>query len=177
MTSRTIHIEENNITIGRYVRYAMSAYLKKWWLAYAAPLAVCLCLSVENVNFLFVAIVLLFLVFTMIFFMVVVYYGLVPESRYSILPKEITLCDEGIGLKMRKKTVNDTAEAESEAEKFIIEETTLLWSMIKCVTAKDECLLLMFKSPKFSFLAIPYTAFKDETQLREAITLIRSKIA
>lgn len=175
----SIHIGENNITIGRYVRYAMSAYMLKWWWAYAVPLLMCIGLSVININFLFVAIVLLFLVFTMILFIVVIYYGLVAESRYSILSKEIDFCNEGIFLRLKKPIMNaredDEKECCQEAGNEIAEEK-IPWDKIEVMKAKDECLLLMFKSPKFSFLAIPYTAFDNEELLRETVLFIGSKI-
>lgn len=170
--NNTIRIKENNISIGQYLRYAMTAYMKSWWWAYVLPLALCLCLSVINVNFIFAAIVLLFLVFTMILFFVVIYYGLVPESRYSTQKKEIELSSNGMSLYIKKRITIEDNEAD-ETPQFIIEKVMLDWTMFTHIDGKDECLLLRFVSPKYSFLAIPYEAFEDEAQIREVLSLLR----
>ena len=151
-------------------------YMKVNWWAYALPLATCIALSFKNINFIFVAIILLFLVFTMILFCVVLYYGIVPESRYSTLPKEIMLCDSGIHLKIKKKAVVDDAVIENTMPDYEIEETMINWNRVSKIMAKNECLLLVFRRPKYSFLAVPYDAFEDETHMRTALSIIRSRI-
>lgn len=175
-----IHIDENNITIGRYILYTLSAYMKAWWWAYALPLVVCFALSFKNINFLFAAIILVFIVFNMIQFMVVIYYGLVPESRYSILPKMIDFNEEGILLNLKKKIykeeyLNENFEDEDIPD-YAIENAQIPWGKIKGIIAKDECLLLMFKTPRYSFFAIPYSAFTSEEHLRDAVLFIRSNL-
>lgn len=176
-----IHIKENNISIGQYVLYTLSAYMKARWWAYALPVCLCLVLSFKNINFLFVAIILMFLVFTLIQFMVVIYYGLVPESRYSTLPKEIYLNKEGILLELKKKVYNDVEFSEEDSKDdetpdFVIEKQIIAWDRIDGIIAKDDCLLLAFKRPRYSFLAIPYKSFINETHLRDAVSFIRSNL-
>lgn len=175
MTESKIYIKENNISPSRYIRYTLGAYMKVWWGAYVLPLVVCAALSVVNINFIFVAIVLLFLVFTMILFMVVVYYGIVPESRYSTLPKDMELDDSGIHIRMKRQTLKDIADEESLTD-YEIEELIIKWDAIKKIEAKDECLLLMFKRPRYSFLAVPYTAFYDVEHLRMIVSFIGARI-
>lgn len=174
MKNSVIHIKENSIDIGKYLRYALSAYLKSWWWAYVLPLALCLALSVVNINFIFAAVVLLFLVFTMILFFVVIYYGLVPESRYSTMKKEMNVSDDGITLFLKKPIVKE--ENEDDTPEFKIEEVKLQWELISAVKGTDECLLLQFVAPKYSFLAIPYDAFDDENHLKEMLSIVRTHI-
>lgn len=176
MKEQTILIEADAIKIGRYLRYSMEAYLKNNWWIYALLLGACVVLSFVNINFLFVAIVLLFMVFTMILFLVVVYYGLVPESRFSTLPKVMTLDENGIHFCLKKKRYTDDSEEESEQPEYDIEETVLPWQMIKGLETKDDCMLLFFKRPKYAFVAIPYTAFFSESHLRSAVSLIMKSI-
>lgn len=172
MKEHEIHIEASAITIGRYMRYAMTAYMKKRWWLYVLPLVACCALSVININFLFVAIVLLFLVFTMILFIVVIYYGLVPESRFSTLPKEITLDDSGITFRLKKRKYEENNDdADDVAPKYDIEEAFLSWREIKGLDTKDDCLLFLLKQPKFSFVAIPYADFTSEIHLRSTVSL------
>lgn len=138
----------------------------------AMPVVACLVLSLENVNFLFVAVMLFFLVLTLLLYMVMIYYGLVPESRFSTLPCEINMGETEITLRVKKIRVN---EEEQESE-YTTETITLPWTVIKSVKAKDECLLLLLKRPEYSFIAIPYAAFTDEEHLRDTVTLVRSCI-
>lgn len=182
-----IEIKENKITMGQYLLYTLKGYIKNWWWAYALPLVLCIALSVVNINFLFVAIILLFLVFMMILFFVVIYYGIVPESRYSTLKKDIELNNEGITLHLKKPVIELNADEKNTIEsvekkeekptvKYDFETVVIEWDRIKCVKGSDECMLLTFHQPKYSFLAIPYDAFDDETHLRDSLSLIRSCI-
>ena len=173
--NNTIRIKENNISIGKYLRYAMNVYMKSWWWAYVLPLALCLCLSVLNVNFIFAAIVLLFLVFTMILFFVIIYYGLVPESRYSTQNKEIELSSEGLVLYIRKNITIEDNDV-NEVQQYEIEKVVLAWGRFTHIDGKDDCLLLRFNHPKYSFLAIPYEAFDDEEKIRCFLAVLRTYI-
>lgn len=181
----TIHISECRITMGQYLLYTLKEYMRSWWWAYVLPLALCVGLSVVNINFIFAAIILLFLVFTMILFFVVVYYGIVPESRYSTLKKSIQLGDDGIILHLKKpisvtyederneqENTNESSDV-AEAQEYVIEKVVIKWSQIKRVKGTDECLLFVLFKPRYSFLAIPYEAFNGETQLKDALSLIR----
>ena len=181
MIKEPVHIDENSISIGQYLRYAMSAYMRVWWWAYALPLLSCLALSVMNVNFLFVAVVLLFLVFIMLLFIVVVYYGIVPESRFSTMVKDMELRDDGVFLKLKKRVEKENAPESSDGNEediplYEIEETIIPWNDFTKIVPKDECMLLMFVRPRYSFLAIPYSAFEDEQHMRDALTVLRSRI-
>lgn len=167
-----IYIKENKISIGRYLRYAMELYLRaKWWL-YALPLFVCLCLSVINIKFLYVAIILLFLVFTMILFIIEVHYGLVPESRFSTMNKRIKLIEDGLLIYMKDKI---DAEEDTSNEKND-EQILISWNMFCGIVAKDNHFLLLFRKPKFSFIVLPYSAFDDVNHLLRVVLFINSKI-
>lgn len=176
MTEQTIHIEADAIKIGKYLRYSMEAYLRCNWWIYALMLGSCLVLSLKNINFLFVAVVLLFMVFTMILFLVVVYYGLVPESRFSTLPKTMMFNRNGIHFCLKKKCYKEESEDGNDAPEYEIEEVVLPWKVIKGLESKDDCMLLLFKRPKYAFIAIPYTAFSSESQLRSTVSLIMKSI-
>lgn len=157
-----VYINDCRITPLQYMRYALGLYLDKYWWVYALPLAICLALSVVNINFLFVAIVLLFLVFTMILFVVVIYYGMVPESRYSIMLKDVVIFEDGFSIILKEPLETET-EDQSEPKykkKEILFHRTEVKKLFKGVELKDDCMLILFKQPKFSFIALPYSAFK-----------------
>lgn len=167
-----VFINECRISAGQYMQYVLGLYMKSCWWMYALPLAVCLVLSVVNINFLFVAIVLLFLVFTMILFVVVSYYGMVAESRYSIMLKDIIISEVGVDL-ILKKPIDTEADDNSEPD-YKLEKVFLSKKSLKKIVAKDDCLLLLFKQPKYSFLAIPYNSFKYESDLRRAVEFLKN---
>lgn len=166
-----VFINECRISAGQYMQYVLGLYMKSCWWMYALPLVACFALSVVNINFLFVAIVLLFLVFTMILFVVVSYYGMVPESRYSIMLKDAIISEVGIDV-ILKKPIDTEADDNSEPD-YNLEKVFLSKKCLKCFVAKDDCLLILFKQPKFSLLAIPYTSFRSESDLRRAVEFLK----
>ena len=155
----------------------MSAYMNSRWWLYALPVVLCLGLSVININFIFVAIVLLFLVFTMALFIVVVYYGLVPESRFSTNSREIAIDEKGVLLKLKKPIYakeENTPTDEKSIQEYETEEVLVSWNRIKCMEIKTDCLHLVFKRPKFSFIIIPFSSFTETRHLHATMELIRS---
>ena len=167
-----VFIDDCRISVGQYLRYTLSLYLNSYWWIYAIPLAVCLALSVININFIFVAIVLLFLVFTMILYIVVLYYGLVPECRYSIMLKDAIVSEVGIDI-ILKKPIDTASEDQSEVE-YEQEKIFLHRKCIKGFELKDDCLLVLFKQPKFSFVALPYKSFRKTKYLSRVIDFLKN---
>lgn len=175
MIEDSVHIGENSISIGQYQSYVFGFYMKKWWWAYVLPLLTCVSLSILNINFIFAAIILLFLVYTMILYIVVSFYGLCVECSYSIMPKEIEMNNDGLFLTLRKK-VNNNDDEDAEP-KYEFSSVKIEWQRIERIEAKDKCMLLMFEHPTHSFLAIPYEAFDNEDHLRKTLSIIRSYIS
>ena len=75
-------INENKVSAARYESYAMKLYLAQWWWIYLLPVIGCLCLSAFNINFIYVAVILLFIVASLVLSFVYIYYILVEESKY-----------------------------------------------------------------------------------------------
>ena len=175
MSVNSVHIGENSIEIGQYQSYVLGFYMKRWWWAYALPLLTCVALSILNISFLYAAIILLFLVFTMVLYIVVAFHGVRVECTYSILPKEIEMNDTGIFLTLKEK-IHQEEDEESEPQYRYL-NVEIEWQRIARIEAKDKCMLLMFKRPRYSFLAVPYDAFEDENHLRAALAIIRSHIS
>lgn len=168
---KPVYIEDCRISVERYLHYTLSLYMNRYWWLYALPLIGCLVLSLININFLFVAVVLFFLVYTMILFFVTSYYGLVPESRFSITLKDIIVSDDGIDLILKKTT--NTASEESTQPEYELEKIFLHRKSFKGFITKGDCLLVLFNKPEFSFLALPYASFESTNDLNHAINLIK----
>lgn len=166
-----VYIKNCRISVGQYLRYTLSLYLNSYWWMYALPLAVCLALSIVNINFIFVAIVLLFFVFTMILYVVILYYGLVFECRYSIMLKDVVFFEDGIDIILKKPIDTDTenqSEPNYKTENVLFHRNDIK-NHFKGMELKGDCLLLLFKQPKFSFIALPYKSFQNKNDIKRAL--------
>ncbi len=168
-----VFIDNCRITVGQYMHYTLSLYLNSYWWVYALPLAVCLALSSVNINFLFVAIVLLFLVFTIVLFVAIIYYALVPEIRFSIMSKEVIVSEVGIDVILKKNTDTKTDDKPKFDSDSVLEKVFLHRKNIKGFEIKDDCLLVLFKEPKFSFIVLPYTSFRRKSDIERTMNFIK----
>ena len=84
--------------------------------------------------------------------------------------KDTIVSEAGIDVVLKKLV--DTEGDNNVEPCYTLEKIFLHKSSIKGLEAKDDCLLVLFKQPKFSFLAIPYTSFKNEVDLRRAVEFI-----
>ncbi len=165
---KTFILKSSSITIRQYVKLVLGLYFKDWWWAYVLPVLVCLILGAFNSNFFYVAVILVFLIFSMMFSFVYIYHGLVPESRYSIKEKEIKITNDGFELIYSE--VNSSGNIEERSE-------ILKWDLFKNIFAKDEFILVMFNSRKYAFLAIPFNAFEKEDMLKESVLFVSDHLS
>lgn len=135
-------------------------FFSRRWLWLLLPVVVCLALTVFDTRFAFVALILA-MAAVMVAMPVGYYYALTPESRWSILEKTINLTDEGLTLSFASEKMN---------------EHNILWSEIASTTAMNECVVIKLKKNKYTFLAVPLSAFDDKEHLRSFVLAIRDKI-
>lgn len=157
-------INENKVSAARYESYAMELYLAQWWWIYLLPVIGCLCLSAFNINFIYVAVILLFIVASLVLSFVYIYYILVEESRYSTLQKSVEIGENGIKLDYGSDAEDNTPQ------------TFLGWDSFNDVKVKRDGVLLIFRHRKYCFFVLPYSAFSDKEQLRAVMIYIYSKI-
>lgn len=136
-------------------------FFVRWWWLLLLPVVVCLALITVDNRFAFVALIVA-LAMMMISIPLLYYYALTPESRWSILEKTVTITDEGLRL-------NFTSDK--------MREHVISWDEIDSTTAFNNCLILRFKKNKYTFLAIPLTAFSCEDELREFVIEVRRRIS
>lgn len=135
-------------------------FFSRRWLWLLLPVVVCLALTVFDTRFAFVALILA-MAAVMVAMPVGYYYALTPESRWSILEKTINLTDEGLTLSFASEKMN---------------EHNILWSEIASTTAMNECVVIKLKKNKYTFLAVPLSAFDGKEHLRSFVLAIRDKI-
>lgn len=156
-------IDEFKISPKDYQKILFGRFVSRWWLVLALIIGMISLLSVFNINFIYVALMVIFIIIPMIVTYLYFYYGLIPESRSAILEKTAELTDEGIVYLYKQKDKPDRTEL-------------FEWSSIKSVEAGKKWLLLIFRKSNYMFLCIPYSAFESNGKLNEAFVFIRSKI-
>ncbi|MCF0204558.1 MAG: hypothetical protein HUK12_04580 [Muribaculaceae bacterium] len=161
-----VSIGEHKVGTHEYMLMAAKMFLGRYWPLLALPVMVCVGLAAWNTNFLYVAAMVAFLVLPMAQLLVFYKYTLYKEVSFSILLKRLTLTDEGV-------EINYVSENEENPAR---PSERLPWERFACVTPNKSHVLLIFRQPKFCFLAIPYSAFGNPADLREAMNLITSHI-
>ena len=135
-------------------------FFVRWWWLLLLPVVVCLGLIALDTRFAFVALIVA-MAMVMLSFPVLYYFALTQESRWSILEKTVTVTDEGLQLdftteKMRQHLIS--------------------WNDIASTTVLSHCYVLRFKKNRYTFFAIPLTAFSGEEQLRNFVVMIKERI-
>lgn len=135
-------------------------FFVRWWWLLLLPVTVCLALIVVDSRFAFVALIVA-MAMVMLSFPVLYYFALTQESRWSILEKTVTVTDEGLQLdftsdKMRRHVI--------------------AWGEIASTTALSHCLVLRFKKNRYTFFAVPLSAFASEDELRRFVVKTRERI-
>lgn len=149
-----------SITSSTYMTILRRTFLgRRWWIM-ALPVVLCLCLTAIDTRFAYVALIVA-MAMVMLAMPLVFYYGLTQESRWSILEKTVTLTDDGIRLDF----LSDKMESHD-----------IPWGSIASTSAYCNCLIVRLKKNRYTFLAIPLTAFDSEAELRETVIAIRSHL-
>lgn len=135
-------------------------FFVRWWWLMLLPVVVSLALIAVDVRFAFVALIVAMAV-VMVSFPVLYYFALIQESRWSILEKTVTLTDDGLRLDFTSDKMR---------------QHVIAWSEIASTTALCHCLVLRFKKNRYTFFAVPLSAFASEDELRQFVVLIRTKL-
>ena len=159
-----MRLRPHNITSGKYFSILVRRYIKQTWWAYALPaialIGVSLCLN--DVRFVFLTLIYVFLVCPMVVFLALFSYGLASEVRYSILRKSITADDDGLEFQFI-----DDDDAGIDVE--IVE-----WTRLRHISTTNEELLLLLANGKFKFIAIPVSVFDGQAELLQFIGLAKN---
>ena len=135
-------------------------FFVRWWWLLLLPVVVCLALIAVDTRFAFVALIVA-MAMVMVSFPVMYYFALTQESRWSILEKTVTLTDDGLQLDFTSDKMR---------------QHVIAWSEIASTTALCQCLVLRFKKNRYTFIAIPFSAFTSEDQLRRFVVTVRNMI-
>ena len=133
---------------------------RRWWLM-LLPVVVCLPLIAVDTRFAYVALIVAMGVI-IVSLPLMWYYALTQESRWSILEKTLTLTREGVQLDFTSEKMN---------------RHVIAWEEMTSTTAHSECLVIRLKKNRYTFLAIPLSAFKSKEELRRFVLDLNAGIA
>ena len=154
-------MKSNSISSETYVSILYRVFFsRRWWLL-LLPVAVCLLLISLDTRFAYHAVIVA-IGMLMIALPVIYYYALTPESRWSILEKEVKLTEGGLHLAFTSEKM---------------QEHLIKWDEIHGTAVSNNCLILRFKNNNYTFLAIPLDSFDGEDELREFVIEVRKRIA
>ena len=154
-------MKSNSISSETYVSILYRVFFsRRWWLL-LLPVAVCLLLISLDTRFAYLAVIVA-IGMLMIALPVIYYYALTPESRWSIMEKEVKLTEGGLHLVFTSEKM---------------QEHLIKWDEIHGTAVSNNCLILRFKNNNYTFLAIPLDSFDGEDELREFVIEVRKRIA
>ena len=145
---------------GTYMRILWRIFLRHRWWWLVLPVVVCLALTFVDMRFAFVALIVA-MGMVMIAMPLVYYYALTQESRWSILEKTITITAGGLQLSFTDDKMR---------------EHVIGWNEMDSTTALNECLIIRLKKNRYTFLAIPLSAFTTQQQLRDFVIKVKHEI-
>lgn len=141
-------IENCSVTAGTYMRHLCTMFLADNWLWMVAPVAVCAVLAVWiDVRFVIVALMVLFVVMPMLLALLYFYYGFSPEARWSIMEKSATVDGQSITLHFTDERMNTHV---------------IQWGDVRTIIEKDDALLLMLKSKRYTCLMLPMSVINPD---------------
>lgn len=157
-----VKLRPYNIDSGIYAGILIKLYLKKAWWAYAIPAIALVIAGVGDMRFMLLALIYVFLVIPMIMAFAFTFYGLIKESRYSILRHRMLADEQGMEFFFIDENGCD------------IEHHKMLWKYVRHIHPQRENMVLTLKTGRFKFIVIPYTAFSGKNDMLEFIGLAKS---
>lgn len=127
----------------------------RWW-AWLTPVVACFVAAAWEAVWIFVAFMLLFMLYPGLVLLVYYYYAFSPEALRTLEPKTVELTDGAI-------TVTYHGERH-------IEPQTITSADIKSVEVGYKAVTIYFKKPRYSHISIPLDAVPDG-QRAEFLTL------
>lgn len=158
-------IGEFKITLGIFVRIMLLRHFGRAWWAYAIPVVACAVMSFVDLRFLYVALMVVFILLPMALLFVYISHGLDLVNRYNIMSKTAVADERGITITM------------DEQYGMKNREVHFGWNEFRSRSVSAGCLIFNFATVRYRFFAIPFTAFVDEEQLSQFLTLWQDRLS
>lgn len=122
--------------------------LFRWWWAIAIPVAACCILAINEAVWLFVAMMLIFMLYPGLTMMVYFNYAFSPEAQRTLLEQTVTISDKQI-------TVNYIEKKQS---------VTYTANDVQGVEFGSKVILVKLKHPRFNHIAVPINAIETHNR-------------
>lgn len=130
-----------------YVRRVGLALLARWWWAWLLPVAACCVAATVEAVWIFVALMLVCLLYPGLVMFIYMNYALSPEARRTLLPHTVTLAPDGL-------TVNYHDDRNTPPETFTREDIT----SVEC--GRND-IVFHLRTPRYHHIAIPVHAVPE----------------
>lgn len=144
----------------QYLKKVAKSYFSDNWIYFVLPILMCFSLGAINVNFIIVALMLLFVAAPMVLNLIYFYYMLTVEASWSVTDKVISVDKDG--------NLTLSFANENRLSKTIKREE------IAGVTGDADSVILLFAIRKYTFLVIPYSHFISKDAVADFVAIYRS---
>lgn len=154
MTEPTVMTTETFVTTaGDYFSVVLGAWMCRygWLMLVPEVLFIALGYALDDVRWMLVALMVVFIVAPMVMSFIYTYYMLTPEARRAVLSKRVEIVK---GEKIRLEYVKREEDGEDETSLPSPEE--ILWSEVVKVRSTSRFLVYQLKGERMQFLLIPW---------------------
>ncbi len=172
MTQSTVTTEIFRTKASTYMRIVLSRWLKhnSWWLV--LPPLICVALAVTvSVTFIFVALIMVFLLYPMSMMIVYFNYALSPEVCAEMSPHRVTFTDCALTIDY----MNCIDKNDDQPVYIVARSVEIPYNCISGFSNTDASILIFTDRRGYRLHYIPTTAMTQES--RESVSPIISKIS
>lgn len=147
---------EYSISANKYIKSVLLMVLSRWWWVPVLLVLLSLILSTVNISFIYVALILIFIIFPTALMFIYFHQSTTQESRIAILKKTISIGNNGILIKFapieRIKYVGD----EEHVEKIVPKPIFIPKSDVKSVVNMGTYIKVYLNGGRYKFIEIPF---------------------
>ena len=145
------------ISSGEYARILFGIFFSEQWIWFVLPLLLFAALSIVDIRFIIVALMVLFIVIPMVISMLYFNYLLTVETRWSIVDKKIK-AEKG-------KLFIEFEDGKSSPITIDKEE-------VSSVIVRSQYLLIELSVRRYQYLVVPVSAFDNKKQQEEFLAAL-----
>lgn len=135
-------------TPSKFVRRVAAMWLGRWWWAVTIPVVACCILAINEAVWIFVALMLVFLLYPGLTLFIYINYAFSPEAQHSLYEQTVTVDEKSIKITYTEKnniisySVND----------------------ISGIEYNSDHVLVKLKKPRYNHISIPLSAIEKTEQ-------------
>lgn len=142
-------------TSGDYMKCLLALWLPRygWWLPVILAVFTGIGITIGDVRYLIIALIIIFVGCPMLMSRLYIYYMLTPEARRAVLRKQVEIIEN------RQLTLTYLPVDEDDDHRLPQPET-IPWSEIKTILRIGAFRVYILRTPRLSFILIPYSVLK-----------------